>query len=276
MADPSPPSHLTRKVWLNTGLTTAEIARVDPSDRGFTLGDGLFETIRVTTETVQHLDQHLARLRAGAAVLVLSIPLGEVELAAACAQVVEVNQVSNGALRLTLTRGPAPRGLALPQEVCPTLLITASVTEPLPQHVAAIVSQSTRRNEHSPLAGIKSLNYLDNVLARREATRRGGDTALLLNTAGNLAEGDAATLFVLVANRWFTPRLGDGALPGTFRARLIEAGLIQEARIELETLLSASALCLGSALGVTKIVSLDGVPCAIDEAATARLEQDGL
>lgn len=263
-------------LWLDGGLRDAACARIDPADRGFTLGDGVFETIRIAEGIARHLDQHCARLRAGAAVLGLTVPFDDAVLGQACAAVIAANALAAGALRLTLTRGPGARGLAPPHPASPTVLITGAQAPPPPRQIAALVSRLTRRNEHSPLAAVKSLNALDNILARREALAGGAAAALLRNTAGLLADGDMASLFVLHDGAWLTPRVADGALPGTLRARLIAKGLVREAPIAPALLPDAAALCLGNALGLSAIATLEGIPCPTDAEAIARLSRAGL
>lgn len=140
------------KVWLNGALVPAEEARIDPADRGFTLGDGLFETIRVAAGRPRHLDRHLARLAGGAADLGIPLPMGELEIAAGIASLLAETGVAEASVRLTLTRGPAPRGLLLPDAPRPTLLATAAPASPPPVPARAVIARSTCRNELSPLS----------------------------------------------------------------------------------------------------------------------------
>jgi branched-chain amino acid aminotransferase len=116
--------------------------------------------------------------------------------------------------------------------------------------VRLIIAQCTRRNEYSPLSGIKSLNYGDGILARQEAQARGADDALLLNTAGRLAETTIATPFVLLGDRMLTPPLSEGGIPGIARGEILRAGLAEEARLSLQALKRASGLVLTNSLGV--------------------------
>jgi branched-chain amino acid aminotransferase len=121
-----------------------------------------------------------------------------------------------------------------------------------------LVTSTIRRDEESPLSTIKSLNYLPNVLARLEAAEQGADDALLLNRAGRVAETSAATLFVLLNGEWVTPLVREGALPGIRRAGLLEAGRVREALITINDLNAAEALCMGSALSLRSIATIDG------------------
>lgn len=244
-------------VWLNGTMLPVAEARIDPSDRGFLLGDGLFETMAAHNGAVPELARHYARLRAGALLLRLRVPVDELTLARAIVAVLDANKLREAALRLTLTRGPGPRGLLPPANPAPTLLLTAAPLLPYGGPLR-LVTSTIRRDEESPLSTIKSLNYLPNVLARLEAAERGADDALLLNRAGRVAETSAATLFVFLNGKWITPPVSEGALPGIRRAGLLEAGRVREAVVTVDNLSAAEALCMGSALSLRYIAAIDG------------------
>ncbi len=245
-------------VWLDGRLVEAARARIDPADRGFLLADGLFETIRVAGGEAWRLDAHLARLFAGAEVLELPVPVAGRALADAMAEVIAANGLAEGSLRLTLTRGPGPRGLVPPERPRPTLLITwAPLAPPLPP-ARLVTAAVTRRNERSPLSRLKTLNYLDAVLARQEAARRGADDAVLLNTAGRVAEATAANLFAVVDGALLTPPVEDGALPGLRRAEVIERLGAEVRPIGPTELARATEVFLTTSLGTRAVVSLDG------------------
>ncbi len=244
-------------VWLNGELLPADAARIYPSDRGLMLGDGVFETIRIQGRQPMHLAQHLARLRAGAAVLGIPVNWSYAALAQAILAVTEAAGLANAAARLTLTRGPASRGVLPAGEAHPTVLMTAG---PLPAPASpghAIIAASTRRNQASPLSRIKSLNYLDSIIARREAAGRAADDAILLDTRGHLAESTAANLFVVQGETILTPPLADGALPGITRARLLASGLAEERTLLPEGLSGASAAFLTNSLGLRALTRIE-------------------
>lgn len=247
-------------VWLNGALLSAATARIDPTDRGFTLGDGVFETIGVTGGRACHLSRHLLRLRGGLAVLGMTLAWSDAALEAAVEEILAANGLTEAAIRLTVSRGPAPRGVLPPPASDPTVLMTAG---PLPKTATparAMICAVTRRNEFSPLSRIKSLNYLDAILARQEAAERGADEALLLNTQGVLAEASAANLFVLKDGVLMTPPASDGALPGVARALLIENCGAAEVRMHASDLFAAEAVFLSNALGLREVVVLDDRP----------------
>jgi branched-chain amino acid aminotransferase len=244
-------------LWLNGTLCPANEARIDPADRGFLLGDGLFETMAAHGRAVPELARHYARLCAGAEMLRIPVPITREALAGAVHDVLAANGLMDAMLRLTLTRGVGPRGLLPPSEPNPTLLLTAA---PLlsPSGPLRLVTSSIRRDEDSPLSAIKSLNYLPGVLARMEAAERGADDALLLNRAGRVAETSIANLFVRLGGVWLTPPVAEGALPGIRRACLLDAGKLREAAITVEELRQAEAVCAGNALSLRPVTVIDG------------------
>lgn len=246
--------------WMGGALLPADEARIDPADRGYTLGDGVFETVRLTLGQPAHIHRHLQRLRHGADLLEIPLSWSDEALTAAFVATAAANGVENGAARLTLSRGPAPRGVLPPATSCPTVLITAASMAASPRGVRAIICTVTRRNELSPLSRIKSLNYLDGVFARMEASRRDADDALLLNTRGMIAEATAANVVVLHQGRLATPPLADGALPGILRGLLMERAGMIEAPQRPESLYQAEAVFLSSSLGLRAIEFLDGRP----------------
>lgn len=242
------------KLWLGTGLVEAAAAHLSPFDRGFTLGDGLFETMRVRDGAVLRLESHLARLATGAGVL--GLPLPTLDLAAALAATAAANDLTDGVLRLTLSRGTGPRGVLPPADPNPTLVITAA---PLPAPAPAarlVIAQGTRRNDRSPLAQVKSLNYLDNILARQEAARRGADDGVLLNTREGVAETSIANLFAVIGSDLVTPPLADGVLPGIMRAAVLNEGA-GERPLTVEDLSRAEEIFLTSALGIRSVAALE-------------------
>jgi branched-chain amino acid aminotransferase len=247
-------------IWLNGALVDDDAAWIDPSDRGFTLGDGVFETLAVIAGAPRHLARHLARLRDGAAVLGFAASYDDGVIAGAIAALCDGAGLRDAAIRITLTRGPAPRGLLPPDHPIPTLMITAVPLPPPPQPARAVIARVTRRDEASPLCRIKSLNYLDNILARQEAAARGGDEAILLNTQGRIADATIANVFAVIDGAVVTPTVAEGALPGIRRALLLEVGKAAEGAISAMDLQRASEIFLTSSLSIRPVIALDGRP----------------
>jgi branched-chain amino acid aminotransferase len=259
-------------IWINGELVPPDKARLDPRDRGYTLGDGLFETMRASGGSVPLIEGHLERLRAGAAEIGLPLSWEDDELKEAVAETLAAGGLAGAAVRLTVSRGvPGQRGLLPDPEPRLSLVIQAHPFSGYPHHLCKrgmrAVTSTIPRNEHSPLANIKSLSYLENVLARREATRRGADEALLRNTAGDLVCASAANLFLVLGNELVTPDLASGALPGTMR-HLVLAKLAprlglsaSERAVRPEELEVAGEAFLTSALlGVMPLTAVDGCP----------------
>jgi branched-chain amino acid aminotransferase/4-amino-4-deoxychorismate lyase len=233
-------------------------------DRGFTLGDGLFETVLADQGALRRLDAHLDRLSAGC--VALGLPAPDRALAEALMrQALEDTGLAGvrAAVRLTLTAGSGGRGLDRPDAPSPRLA-AAAAPAPRPLAPARLVTAKVRRNDHSPASRLKTLSYLDNVLARTEAREAGADEALILNTRGELACAAAANIFWVADGRLFTPALECGVLAGVTRARVFAAapalGLQVEAvRAGLDALERAEAVFLTNALiGVRTVESIDG------------------
>ncbi|MGJ3260400.1 MAG: aminotransferase class IV [Rhodospirillales bacterium] len=246
------------KVWLNGEIVGARGA-IDADDRGVTLGDGVFETLAVIGGVPRRFDRHLARLTSGAGVLGIPVPIDGSALQDAVCDLCGAENVTEGSARVTLLRGPAPRGVLPPDDPRPTLMITAaSGTVGHATSVNIIVATCTRRNDLSPLAGVKSTNYLDAVLAAREARNAGADDAILLNTRGTVAEAMAANLFCVIDGQLVTPPATDGALPGIMRACVMETETVTERSVSVDDLKAAEEVFLTSSLAIRPVVCIDG------------------
>lgn len=254
-------------IWLNGALVAPSAARIDPADRGLLLGDGVFETVRATGGQPAHLARHLARLRHGAAVLAIPFPWTNSVLTAALQSVLGAAPHPDAALRITLTRGPAARGLLAPPGTPPTLLITAAPLPAPATPACAIIASVTRRNEHSPLSRIKSLSYLDSILARQEARANRADDAILLNTQGRIAEASAANIFIATGGCVLTPPIAEGALPGIARALLLEADLAREHALTIADMRGAQSAFTTNSLGVRALSHVDGIALKAPHAA---------
>jgi branched-chain amino acid aminotransferase len=245
---------------LNGTLRDAGELGIHPGDRGLTLGDGVFETIAVRAGRAQRLAAHLDRLHGGLATLAFETVPAREALQAAVDRVIAANALETGVVRLTVTRGAAARGLAPQGGGPPTVLVTASDALPPADPVTAVISTRVRRNEHSPTSGLKSLSYLDNVLARQEAAERGAGEALLRNTAGHVVEATVANVFAVIHGELCTPPLADGALPGVLRAAILAAEPVRETHLTRADLLRADEVILTNSLSVRPVVALDGHP----------------
>ncbi len=232
---------------------------IPTDDRGLLLGDGLFETLLALDGDLPHLAAHLDRLAAGCAVLNLPFDREEAERVAREAAPAE----GRFAVRLTLTAGSGGRGLDRPDLPQVRMFATAAPA-PRPQDPAGLITSTIRRNEGSPSSRLKTLSYLDNVLARAQAREAGVDEALMLNVHGDVACAAAANVFWLWGGGLFTPSLACGVLAGTMRARVMEAarGLgveVAEVRAGPAELARGDAVFLtNSLIGVRPVRTLDG------------------
>lgn len=245
-------------VSLNGRILPASGACIPVSDRGFLLGDGVFETIRVRHRAPVAPERHLARLAEGLKVLHFGpLPLDPRRI---LADLLDASAVADGVVRLTVSRGPGPRGALPPANPTPTILATVAAALPVVTPARLVTARSTRRNHLSPLARIKTISYGDSLLARIEADAALADDAVLLNTEGRVAETAIANLVFRLGDVWLTPPVADGALPGTARARLLDAGLIAEKSLSPAEIAQARAGFVISALALRPVASLDGRP----------------
>jgi branched-chain amino acid aminotransferase/4-amino-4-deoxychorismate lyase len=208
---------------------------------------------------------HWARMAAGAAALGLPAPPEAAFLDAAAGAVREAGLAqARAAVRVTLTAGSGGRGLDRPPELQPRLFATAAPS-PKPSEPASLIVASVRRNEASPASRLKTLAYLDNVLARREARAAGADEAVMLNTQGELACAAAANLFWIEDGVVCTPAPATGCLPGVMAAQVCAAarGLVVELREAFEgpaALEQAEAIFLTNSLIGVRPANLLGRP----------------
>jgi branched-chain amino acid aminotransferase len=236
---------------------------VPADDRGFLLGDALFETVRLYGGRPFLLSRHLERLREGARVV--GIPVPEAELESRLGRALEGWSGRDGALRITLSRGPG-WGLHPPRRTEPRLVLALRPWDPDPRWYAdglraAVAGQVA---EGALSVRVKGSGYLERILALREASRRGAGEALLRNGRGELVEGSASNLLALVEGRIVAPGPKEGALPGITRevvlALLREAGReVEERGLRPEELPSAEELLLTSSLReIVPVVEVDG------------------
>jgi branched-chain amino acid aminotransferase len=213
--------------WLNGRIVEAAAAVVPLTDHGLLYGDGVFEGIRFYNGRPFRLAAHLERLELSARALMLDLPYGRDGLEAAVAETIEAFGAPDGYLRLVATRGPGSLGLDPGRCDRPNLFLIADkvalVAEGKRRRGIELVTASTRRPGPAVLdPRIKSLNYLNNILAKLEARRAGADEALLLNERGHVAEGTAENLFIVRGGCLHTPPVSDGALDGITRGIVLE------------------------------------------------------
>lgn len=243
-------------IWVDGEFRASAHAGFGAFDRGALLGDGLFETMRFADGRAKDLDRHVMRLRRSAKALGLPDPVEGLDLAGLCAELVTRSQLSQAALRFTVTAGEGARGLV--RDAAPQLsrrLSCAPLATP-PEGVRLHLS-SIRRSPDSPAAQHKTLSYIDNVLARRQAIEVGADMGLMLDTNGQIACADCANIFWLSGDRIFTPGLNGAVLPGTVRDAVCERFSIDEGSYDLASLEAAdAAVVTNSLIGVVPVTAI--------------------
>ena len=213
--------------WINGKLVTRNDAKVSVFDHGFLYGDGVFEGIRFFHKSPFMLQEHLVRLRKSAKAIALEVPYGNQVIINAIEQVIDNFTEDSGYLRLLVTRGVGPLGLDPTGCTKPSLFIMADqlaiVSERIRTAGVKLIIASTRRLPNDSLdSRIKSLNYLNQILARMEANQAGADEAILLNQAGRVAEGTTENIFIVMKGKLLTPPVTEGALDGITRNLVIQ------------------------------------------------------
>ena len=261
------------KIWLDGRVVGPEQANISVLDHGLLYGDGVFEGLRLIGGKLVDLDRHFDRLELSARAIYLTLPLDRRALLELVRHTVAEHAQMDAYVRLIVTRGVGRLGIdtascARPQVLC--MVDTIDLYGPGAEGGVRLVTASRRRPDPDVLdPRVKSLNYLNNVLNKHEAKRRGGDEALVLNRRGQVAEASAANVFVRQGQRLFTPPGSDGALEGITRRRLFELapelGLeVRERTLTALDLLAADEVFLtGSGAGIVPVTALDGVPIVL-------------
>ncbi len=208
-------------IYLNGALVPRSEAQISVFDHGFLYGYGLFETMRAYHGRIFLLERHIERLTRGAGAIEMQERIAGMDLAKACRDTLAANNLTDARIRLTVTNGVADTfpWSGIPET--PTVVITARAYSPFTpekyEQGFRVGIASICRCARSPISGIKSVDYLVNVLARREAAALGLDEALLLNDLGFVVEGGNSNAFFVRGGRLVTPSLAGGILPGITR-----------------------------------------------------------
>ena len=213
--------------WRNGQIVPLEQATVSVFDHGLLYGDGVFEGIRFYNGKAFRLQAHLDRLMLSARAIALEIPYSIAALTQAVMETIAAAPTNNGYMRMVVTRGVGPLGIDPSRCHSPQLFIIADslhmVSERVRNEGAKVIIAATRRLGADGLdPRIKSLNYLNHILARMEATHAGADEAILLNSSGRIAEGSADNIFIVQRGELLTPPVIEGALDGITRQVVLE------------------------------------------------------
>ena len=257
------------KIYVDGKFYSEANAKVSVLDHGLLYGDGIFEGIRFYNGRVFRLEEHLSRLWDSARSICLEIPMTMREMTEAVLETIRQNHLRDGYIRLLVTRGIGNLGLNPTQCKCPSVIIIAATIALYHPDVyrkgLAIVTCATRRSNPAALnPAVKSLNYLNNVMARIEANLARADEALMLNDAGNVAECTADNVFVVKRGQIFTPPITAGALRGITRSIVFEIAAelgikVSETDITRHDVFVADECFLtGTAAEIIPVVKADG------------------
>jgi branched-chain amino acid aminotransferase len=257
------------KIFIDGKFYSERDAKISVFDHGFLYGDGVFEGIRAYNGRVFKLKEHIDRLFYSAKAILLEIPMSHEKISQAVIQACRVNKIRNGYVRLVVTRGVGTLGLNPKSCKKPSIVIIAGKIQVYPPEVYArgidIVTVPTTRNLHSALnPAIKSLNYLNNILARIEANNAGCENGLMLNAEGFVSECTVDNVFIIKNSDVFTPPLSAGALYGITRQTVMELAIqnglrVTEPNLTRYDLYNADECFLtGTGAEIMPVIKIDG------------------
>ncbi len=257
------------KIYINGQILPQEEAKISVFDHGLLYGDGVFEGIRSYNGKIFTLEQHLDRLYDSATAIALKIPITKAEMADAMKKTMEANNLTDSYIRLVVTRGVGKLGLDPNKCATPQVIIIADTIElyskTLYEKGLDIVTVTTIRNHFSALdPKIKSLNYLNNILAKLESIQAGAGEALMLNKDGYVAECAGDNIFILKNNVLLTPPASAGILIGITRNVVMELAVKMGVEVK-EVLMTRYDLYIadecfltGTAAEIIPVVKIDG------------------
>jgi len=257
------------KIYIDGKYYDERNARISVFDHGLLYGDGIFEGIRAYNGRVFKLKEHIDRLFCSAKSILLKVPMAHADIMAAIVETCRRNRIRDGYIRLVVTRGAGTLGLNPNRCKNPSVIIIAGKIQLYPaefyERGLGIITVPTTRNLHSALnPAIKSLNYLNNILAKIEANNAGCEEAIMLNAEGFVAECTGDNIFIVKEGHLLTPPLSAGALYGITRRVVMElavaAGLkVSEPNLTRYDLFNADECFLtGTASELVPVVKIDG------------------
>lgn len=257
------------KVYLDGQLVEEADAKVSVFDHGLLYGDGVFEGIRMYHNRIFKLREHIERLYWSAKAIMLEIPMTEAEMMQACVDTCRANNLREGYIRLIVTRGKGTLGLDPRRCPKPSVIVIAATIQLYPEKVynegmTIATVPTTRMLVNSVNPAIKSLNYLNNILARIEANLIGVEEAIMLNTDGYVAECTGDNIFIVQKGRLSTPPLSAGALYGITRNTVLDCardlGIPSgEPNLTRYDIYTADEMFLtGTAAEIVPVVKVDG------------------
>jgi branched-chain amino acid aminotransferase len=256
------------KIWLDGNLVDESEAKISVFDHGLLYGDGVFEGIRFYNGRIFRLEEHIRRLFESSRAILLNLPWTQEEVCKFTCETVAANGLRDGYIRLVVTRGAGELGLNPYLCPKPSMFIIASTIKLYPdehyQNGLAIITCATRRPAPAALMPqVKSLNYLNNIMAKVEAIQSNALEAVMLNEQGYVAECTGDNLFILKNGALITPLISDGALDGITRAVLIELAaklgvpFVERSLTRYDIYTADECFLTGTAAEVIPVVSLD-------------------
>jgi branched-chain amino acid aminotransferase len=224
-------------IYMNHGLVTKPEALVSVFDHGFLYGDGIYETMRAYEGVLFMLDNHLSRLFRSASLIRLSIPKDRDQIKEALYDTLKANSLRNAFVRLTVSRGRGPIGLD--PDLCsePTFIVIAEQMKDYPSSyygygIRTVIAETRRNSKEAINPRIKSLNFLNNILAKIEAKERDAYESFMLNTHGHLTEGTISNVFLYKDSVLCTPSLSCGILDGITRGVVLDLAVREGLHVE--------------------------------------------
>lgn len=258
-------------IYINGDFVPESEACVSVFDRGFLYGDGVFETMRSYGGRIFRLGDHVRRLKQSADIIGLRLMQTHERLSDICCQSLERNGLADAILRISVTRGVSAGGIGISRAAEPTIVAFARPPTPLPADaytggVSAKIVSTVRNTAAAIDSRIKSMNFLNHILARAEAESVGAYEAIMLNSSGHVAEASTANIFFAKGEGLITPRLDCDILPGITRATVLELagelGIIREERRIEPSELAAFSECFltNSGIELVPVTRIDDNP----------------
>lgn len=253
-------------IFINGSIVSEDVPVIYANDRGLLLSDGLFETIKSVNGALLYFDCHYHRLKKSAAILEIPLCYGLDELHDHCVQLLASNHLMNNlaAVRITLTRGRAERGISLASS-SPTLFITTAAYDNsnISTSIRMMITD-IRRNEYSILTTLKTTQYLDSIMARQRAQECGFDEGMMLNTKGLLTESSVANVFFVRGNQLITPPVDDGVLPGIMRQHILDCCGILDISVVECSVAPADLQGMTAACQTNSLIGIQVIACFND------------